>query len=198
MLKSLAELCRAGGLKTFTFKYKSDYVEGAVWEVSDEDMLDPLLQITYDRPRAGSAGAGDPVEENCLLLLSPHDAAAIGCALLAWADERGGKLCPPTTASPRDQWIEGNLPLELPESARVCERPDRLAEAAAIVADLRQIDALERVCWQDWQNGTLARITPKPRPVWVFIAPIAALLILAASGVASSPRHVCAGACRVR
>ena len=91
------------------------------------------------------------------------------------------------TASPREQWIADNLPLELPESARVCERPDRMAEAAAIVADLRQIDALERAYRQDWQNGTLARITPKRRPVWVYIAPIAALLILAASAVASSP-----------
>lgn len=97
------------------------------------------------------------------------------------------------TANAREQWIIDNTPLELPESARVCGEPNRMAEAAAIVADLRQIHALERVYRQDWQNGTLARITPKRRPVWVFIAPIAALLILAATAVASSPRHVWPG-----
>lgn len=31
----------------------------------------------------------------------------------------------------------------------------------------------------DWQNGTLARVTRKPRRLWPFLAPLAALLSLA-------------------
>lgn len=34
---------------------------------------------------------------------------------------------------------------------------------------------------QDWQNGTLARITRTPRRLWPFLAPLAALLSLALS-----------------
>lgn len=50
------------------------------------------------------------------------------------------------------------------------------ADAAPITA--HYIPATDYVR-QDWNNGTLARVSRKPRPLWPFLVPLAALLSLA-------------------
>jgi hypothetical protein len=88
MIESLTKLFAKGGMRTFTLRYYSADVE-ASWTFDDEGLVDPSLQIVWNR----SLRVNDEVhDENFWLYLSPQDAAAVGAVLTAWAESHGEKL----------------------------------------------------------------------------------------------------------
>jgi hypothetical protein len=84
MIESLTKLFAKGGMRTFTLRYYSADVE-ASWTFDDEGLVNPLLQIVYNRSARGN-------DEEFYICISPEDAAAVGSVLTAWAESYGEKL----------------------------------------------------------------------------------------------------------